>query len=491
MDRTDTAFDALQGRLGHALDLSQPGRDDEHVMVALPSFSLGESLLSHYGDRIPALEHRYLLAMLVLNRIACDLVLVVVPGARRPRCSTTTSRSSAEERRASARARLHVLEVPDPSHRSIAEKLLDRPDLIDELRRADRRTAGVHRAVERHRPRGGGGAGAGRADQRLGAAAVAARASRAPVAGCSRRPGVPVAAGCEDVRTIDDVLAAVAAVRAARPARRRGGDQARRQRRGRRQPGDRPAHPRRPARHGSRRCPSGTSTTWPTARVVEELITGTRFTTPSVQIDVLPDQPGRGARHPRAGDGRRRRPGVHGLPLPRRPGLRRRSWPGTAGRSASAWPRTACSAGRASTSRRRGTRAARWHLHALEVNLRKGGTTHPYAVLRNIAPGPLRRGGGPVDLRRRVHPRLLGHRQPRRPGVEGRAARPRDRPGRRGRPPARPRHRAPASCCTCCRAWPSTAASASPPSADHAGARRRALRSRRRHHRRGRRRAER
>ena len=28
-----------------------------------------------------------------------------------------------------------MLEVPDPSHRSIAEKLLDRPDLVDELRR--------------------------------------------------------------------------------------------------------------------------------------------------------------------------------------------------------------------------------------------------------------------------------------------------------------------------------------------------------------------
>ena len=32
-------------------------------------------------------------------------------------------------------------------------------------------------------------------------------------------------------------------------------------------------------------------------------------------------------------------------------------------------------------------RGGDWHLHALEVNLRKGGTTHPYAVLRNTAPG--------------------------------------------------------------------------------------------------------
>jgi hypothetical protein len=28
-----------------------------------------------------------------------------------------------------------------------------------------------------------------------------------------------------------------------------------------------------------------------------------------------------------------------------------------------------------------------WSVHALEINLRKGGTTHPYAALRNVAPG--------------------------------------------------------------------------------------------------------
>lgn len=29
----------------------------------------------------------------------------------------------------------------------------------------------------------------------------------------------------------------------------------------------------------------------------------------------------------------------------------------------------------------------RWKVHALEVNLRKGGTTHPYSTLRNLVPG--------------------------------------------------------------------------------------------------------
>ena len=73
MDGTDAAFERLQQRLGHALSLSQPGRDDPHVLVALPSFSVGESLLSHYADRLPALEHRYLLCLLYTSDAADEL----------------------------------------------------------------------------------------------------------------------------------------------------------------------------------------------------------------------------------------------------------------------------------------------------------------------------------------------------------------------------------------------------------------------------------
>src|SRR5215204_1880694 len=71
-------FDELQAGLGATLPLNTPGATTEHVLVVLPSFSFGESLLAHYGDRIPALEHRYLVALLVLNRIErCEMVLVL------------------------------------------------------------------------------------------------------------------------------------------------------------------------------------------------------------------------------------------------------------------------------------------------------------------------------------------------------------------------------------------------------------------------------
>ena len=31
--------------------------------------------------------------------------------------------------------------------------------------------------------------------------------------------------------------------------------------------------------------------------------------------------------------------------------------------------------------------SGKWHMHALEINLRKGGTTHPYVVLCHLVPG--------------------------------------------------------------------------------------------------------
>ncbi len=38
--------------------------------------------------------------------------------------------------------------------------------------------------------------------------------------------------------------------------------------------------------------------------------------------------------------------------------------------------------------------AGRWRPYALEINLRKGGTTHPFAALRNLVPGRYDAGTG-------------------------------------------------------------------------------------------------
>jgi hypothetical protein len=47
------------------------------VLIALPSYSVSESLLSHYGNRIASLEHRYLNAISVAGRItSCDMLYI-------------------------------------------------------------------------------------------------------------------------------------------------------------------------------------------------------------------------------------------------------------------------------------------------------------------------------------------------------------------------------------------------------------------------------
>jgi PGM1 C-terminal domain len=383
MEGTDAAFDELQQRLGHALSLSQPGRDDEHVLVMLPSFSLGESLLSHYGDRLPALEHRYLMALLVLHRIACDIVLVVSEAPTQEVLDYYFSLLP-ESERASARERLTVFEVPDHTHRSIAEKLLDRQDLLEDLRQL----IGARPAyIEPWNV----------TDHEVGVA----MALEAPINGSApslwplgfksagrrlfKDAGVPIPVGCEDVRSIDDVLRAIAAIRNARPHTAGvvikhddsgAGD------------GNQVVDLRTPGDLRSRleALPEWYLDDLALGAVVEELITGTRFTTPSVQIDVLPDgrvvvlatheqvmggtggQVYMGCRFPadssyagmlaRYGRAVGERLAEHGV-------LGRSSIDFAAARDA----------------------RGRWHLHALEVNLRKGGTTHPYAALRNLAPG--------------------------------------------------------------------------------------------------------
>ena len=319
----------------------------------------------------------------MLNRIACDVVLVVshAPG---PEVIDYYFSLIPEERRASARARLHVLEVPDPSHRSIAEKLLDRPDLIEELRQL------IHGRPAFIEPWNV-------TDHEVDVAL----ALDVPINGSAPRlwplgfksagrrlfkdAGVPVAPGSEDVRTIDDVLAAIAALRAARPHvpavvikhdDSGAGD------------GNRVIDLRSP---GDLRARLEALPEWfledlATGGVVEELVSGTRFTTPSVQIDVLPNHHVVVlATHEQLMGGTDGQVYM-GCRFPADPAYVAEL--ALHGRAAGEHLAALGVIGRASID----FAAARdvhgdWHLHALEVNLRKGGTTHPYAALRNLAPG--------------------------------------------------------------------------------------------------------
>ena len=377
-------FEELQARLGDALALNGPGVGVEHVLIALPSFSVGESLLSHYVERIPALEHRYLIAQLMLHRIpTCEMVFVSCEAPSDEVLEYYASLVPEDGRRVT-RENFRVLEVPDRRARSVAAKLLDRPDLLDQLRASfDGRPAFIEpwnvtdAEVEVAR--------------RLGAPINGTAPELWPIGFKSagrrlfREAGVPVPFGCEDVRSTEDVMAAIDTIRAARP----GGA------------GVVVKHDDSGAGDGNvvidLRNPEGVRSTleelpdWylrDLARggVVEELVSGTRFTSPSAQIDVSPDgevallatheqvlggagaQVYMGCRFP-ADPAYAPRLAEHALAVGQH--LARR---GVVGRTSVDFAAARDAAGR-------------WDGYALEVNLRKGGTTHPYAALRNLVPG--------------------------------------------------------------------------------------------------------
>jgi len=378
-------FEQLQARLASALALNTPGSTVPHVLVALPSFSVGESLLSHYGSRIPALEHRYLVVHAMLQRISsCDLVFI---GSQDPGDDVRDYYLSLVPlaQQDDVRKRFHTVVVNDRTYRSVAEKLLDQPTAMAEVRRL---IAGRPAFIEPWNV----------TEHEVDVAV----ALQLPVNGASpdvwplayksagrrlfREAGVPLPYGHEDVRTVDDVVSAVADIRRARPQCRAvvvkhddsgagdgnvvvplDGD------------GDE-------VRERIEALPEWYLTDLRDGGIVEERITGEQFSSPSAQIDLQPDGGVRllatheqelggddgqvyiGCRFP-AEPTYAVQLGRHavavGEQLARRGALGRISVDFAAARDAE----------------------GAWRGYALEVNLRKGGTTHPYAALRNYVRG--------------------------------------------------------------------------------------------------------
>jgi hypothetical protein len=353
------------------------------VLIALPSFNLGESLLAHYGDRIPALEHRYLLAMTMLGRLeSCELVFV---------CSVAPSEEVLEyyfslipaDRRNDARARFHLLEVTDHSSRPVAAKLLDSTEKLAELQAV---MAGRPALIEPWNV----AAAEMELGKRLGIPINGTSIELWPLGFKSagrrllREAGLPVPEGHEDLHSVEQALAAIEEIRSRRPDARgvviktddsgagdgnrvlRFADVA--------DPDDFVAE-----------LPAWYLAELSEGCVVEELITGTSFSSPSVQIDLYPggqwqvlathdqvlggddDQVYLGCRFPAA-----------------------EPYAARLGRYANAIAAMLVNRGligRVSVDFAASARGESWDLYALELNLRKGGTTHPYAALRNLVPG--------------------------------------------------------------------------------------------------------
>lgn len=360
--------------LAGALAANRPDSGIDHVVVALPSYSLGESLLSHYVDRIPALEHRYLVSMLVLHRI--------------PRCCTVfvATRHPGEEvldyyaslGGGQPRGRFDVLAVRDESGRSVAAKLLERNDLLEQLRHliGDRPALiepwNVTEAeVEVARRLGLPINGTDPSLRPLGFKSEGRRVFRAA--------GVPIPFGVEDVTSVEGVRAAIDVVRAARPGA--AGVIVKLDDSG---SGD--GNVALDLNSDVRPFEDWYVRDLALGGVVEERVAGTDFSSPSAQIDVLPSgevvvlatheqvlggdngQTYLGCRFP-ADPGYAGELAQHALAVGRVLAAR-----GVLGRVAVDFAAT-----------RDGSGA--WSVYALEINLRKGGTTHPYTTLRSLVPG--------------------------------------------------------------------------------------------------------
>jgi hypothetical protein len=384
-------FEELQAGLGPVWRLNRPGVGVDHVVVVLPSYSVGEALLSRYASRIPALEQRYLVTSLMLHRVeACELAFLTcqTPGLRVLDYYASLVQGG---RRASGRTRFRLVVVPDDSPRPISAKLLDRPDLMRTLRAS---FAGRPAFIEPWN-----------VTQRE---VELAERLQVPIDGTAphlwslgfkssgrrlfKEAGVPLPVGREDVRTIDEVVAAVAAIREQRPTATgvvvKLDDSAA----GNGNVVIELGHLETPAATcaGIRaRCaalPDWYLRDLASGAVVEELITGTRFTSPSVQVNLSPfgevavlatheqvlggdnGQVYTGCRFPASptyASELARYGRVIGELLAHRGVIGRLSVDFVAAQS----------------------HTGRWQVYALEVNLRKGGTTHPYVVLSHLVPG--------------------------------------------------------------------------------------------------------
>lgn len=361
--------------------MNRPGSSVEHVVVVLPSFSIGESLLSHYATRIPALEHRYLLTSLMLHRIeSCELVFLTCQ-APDSRVLDYYASLLPPDRRGSARTRFRLAVVPDDSPRPIAAKLLDRPDLIAELRAsfADRPAFiepwnVTQREVE-----------------------VAERL-QVPIDGpasnlwhlgfksSGRRlfmeAKVPLPAGRENVRTLNQVLAAITEIRKQRPSPT--GVVVKLDDSG---AGDGNAIIEFDHFDGSGLAlPDWYVHDLASDAVVEELVTGTRFRSPSVQVELSPfGEVNVFATHEQVLGGDTGQVYI-GCPVPGRSGLRVGTCPPRQGDRQT--PRQSRSHRTAQRGFCGDPERQREVAHARARNQpSKGGTTHPYVVLSHLVPG--------------------------------------------------------------------------------------------------------
>ncbi len=383
------AFDALQLRLREVWEANRPGSTTPHVVVGLPSFGLRESILAHYAERIPSLEHRYLHASLLLRSIpACEFIHVTCQDPGEEVLAYYAHLASPRDP-AAFRNRVTIFEVPDLSPRSVAVKLLERPALVASLRDIIGGRLAMIEPWNVTEP-------VVDLALQLGAPVNGSSPDLWPLGFKSagrqliQRAGVPTPLGREGVHTLDEVIHAIDEIRQADPfatalvlktdnSGAGDGNQTIRLT----GPDGRPC-PLGEIREFLERLPSWYLQDLRAGGVVEELI-GQSPASPSVQVDINPDHSVTVlATHEQVlgGEGGQV---YEGCFFPANPAYAVQL--AEYGRAVGEELAKVGGLGRFALDFVAVPEDGQWRLFALEVNLRKGGTTHPHTALRYLVPG--------------------------------------------------------------------------------------------------------
>jgi len=206
-------FEALQRKLLPLWRSIETMNQDEQTIVVVPSMSVRETIMP--GTVIQAFEERFLFLLLLLRQPRARLVYVtsqtIHPNIIEYSLALLPGVISSH-----ARARLFLVSAQDASSRPLSEKLLERPRLLERIRglipNRDRAHLVPFNTTELERT----------LTVRLGIPMYGADPKFFPLgtkSGCRQlfaQAGVIHPLGCEDLRTIEDVVGAVVKMRAER-----------------------------------------------------------------------------------------------------------------------------------------------------------------------------------------------------------------------------------------------------------------------------------
>lgn len=358
----------------------------------LPSFSIGESLLSHYSSRLFALEHRFLVCVFLL-RIEAARVVFVCSREPDPEVVDLYLSLLPDSARADARGRLNIVVVDDSGPRAVAQKLLDRPDLLEEIGSWIGDEPAYIEPWNVAEPEQ-------ELAVRLGLPLFGTPPELWPIGFKSAgralfaEADVAMPAGIENLATVTDAVDAIDRLRVAQPDMRavilKHDDSGAGDGNAVIRVGDLESSGSELAKHRLRSRINSLEPWYVNELrlgfVAEERIVGDRFTSPSAQVEIRPD----GAvtvlsTHEQVLGGPDEQVYM-GCRFPADP-----AYAAEIGGRAEAVAKVLAergALGRAGVDFvAASTDGGLWSTYAIEVNLRKSGTTHPYSVLRHLAPG--------------------------------------------------------------------------------------------------------